>query len=73
MINLYNTYLSINLSIFPSALLFTFYLYLEFARHCLNGSRYSRMDQVKFFKGCPLQILLGPFLNNLTQIFLSVS
>ena len=25
------------------------------------GSRYSRMDQVKFFKGCLPQILLGPF------------
>ena len=32
-----------------------------------NGSRYLRMDQVKFFKGCLSQILLGPFLNTLTQ------
>ena len=31
------------------------------------GSRYSRMDQVKFFKGCLPQILLGPFLNTLTH------
>ena len=35
----------------------------------LNGSRYSRMDQVKIFKGCLPQILLGPFLNTLTQIW----
>ena len=27
------------------------------------GSRYSRMDQVKFFKGCLPQILLAPFFN----------
>ena len=59
----------------------------------VNGSRYSRMDQVrfvddslekiwsdrgrpyqfKFFNGCLLQILLGPFLNTLTQILLRVS
>ena len=26
------------------------------------------MDQVKFFKGCPLQILLNPFWNTLPQI-----
>ena len=26
------------------------------------------MDQVKFFKGCLLQILLGPFLNTLSHI-----
>ena len=31
-------------------------------------SKYSRMDQVKFFKGCLLQILLGPFLNTLSQL-----
>ena len=47
------------------------------------GSRYSRMDQVKFvedslsrpcpfrfFKGCLPQILLGPFLNTLSHMFL---
>ena len=48
-----------------------------------NGFKYSRMNQVKFvekslvigrpyhlrfIKGCLPQILLGPFLNNLTQI-----
>ena len=35
------------------------------------GRAYSRMDQVnlkKFFKGCPLQLLLGPFLNKLSHI-----
>ena len=26
-----------------------------------NGTKYSRMDRVKFFKGCLPQILLGPF------------
>ena len=31
-------------------------------------SRYSRMDQVKFFKGCLSQVLLGPFLNTLTHV-----
>ena len=34
----------------------------------INGTKYSRMDQVKSFKGCLPQILLGPFLNTLTQI-----
>ena len=32
------------------------------------GSRYSWMDQVKFFKGCLLQILLGSFVNTLTYM-----
>ena len=32
------------------------------------GIKYSRMDQVKFFKGCLLQILLGPFLNTLPHM-----
>ena len=40
--------------------------------------KYSRMDQVrpyllKFFKGCLPQILLGPFLNTLSQIYYSYS
>ena len=58
----------------------------------IYGSRYSRMDQVKFlediwsdmiwrsrpchfqfFKDCLPQILLGPFLNTLTQIFLQAN
>ena len=30
------------------------------------GTRYSRMDQVKFFKSCLPQILLGSFLNTLS-------
>ena len=37
-----------------------------------NVSKYSRMDQVKFFKRCLPQILLGPFLNILTHIPLLV-
>ena len=32
------------------------------------GLRYLRIDQVKFFKGCLSQILLGPFLNNVTLL-----
>ena len=32
------------------------------------GTKYSRMDQVKFFKCCLPLILLGPFLNNLSHI-----
>ena len=34
----------------------------------LFGTRYSRMDQPKFFKGCFPQILLGPFLNTLFHL-----
>ena len=33
------------------------------------GSRYSKMDQVKFFKGCLPQIFFGSFLNTLTHMF----
>ena len=29
-------------------------------RECIYGSRYSRRDQVKLFKGCLPEILLGP-------------
>ena len=32
-----------------------------------NGIKYSRMEQVKFFKGCLPQILFGLFLNSLCQ------
>ena len=32
------------------------------------GSRYSRLDQIKFFKGCLLQIFHGPFLNTLAHL-----
>ena len=38
----------------------------------INGSRYSRMDQVKIFKGYLPQILHGPFLNTFTQILLHI-
>ena len=34
-------------------------------------AKYSRMDEVKFFKGCLPQLLLGPFLNTLSHIPLS--
>ena len=41
------------------------------------GTKYSRMDQVKFvennlLKGCLTQILLGPFLNTLSHIVLCI-
>ena len=32
-------------------------------KNTIYGTKYSRMDQVKFSKGCLPQILLGPFLN----------
>ena len=31
----------------------------------IYGATYSRIDQVKLFKGCLPQILVGPFLNTL--------
>ena len=34
----------------------------------LFGTRYSRIDQVKFFKGCLPQMLLGPFLDILFHL-----
>ena len=37
------------------------------------GAKYSRIDQVKFIKGRLPQILLGPFLNTLSYISLSVN
>ena len=43
------------------------------------GLKHSRMDQVKWsayhfklFKGCLSQILLGPFLNTLTHLFVNI-
>ena len=35
---------------------------------CKYETKYSRMDQVKFFKGSLPQILLGPFLTTLSHI-----
>ena len=32
------------------------------------GTKYPRMDLGNFFKGCLPQILLGPFLNNLSYM-----
>ena len=34
----------------------------------LFGTKYSRMDQLNFFKGCLPQITLGPFLNTLSHL-----
>ena len=36
----------------------------------IYGTKYSKMNQVKSFKGCLPQIPLGPFLNTLTHMFL---
>ena len=36
-----------------------------------SGTKYSRMDQVKFFKGCLSQILLGSLVNTLSQVKLA--
>ena len=36
----------------------------------LFGTKYSRMDQVKFLKGCLPQVLLGPFLDTLSHLVL---
>ena len=37
-------------------------------KHGAFGTKYSRMDQVKFFKGCLSQISLSPFLNTLPHL-----
>ena len=42
-------------------------------KKCIYGTRFSRMDQVKFFKGCLAQILLGPFLNTMSHIQLKIT
>ena len=39
---------------------------------CKYESKYSRMEQVKFFKGCLPQVLLGPFLNTLPHMYICV-
>ena len=38
----------------------------------LNGSRYSKMDQVKLVEDSLYKILLGPFLTTLAQIIVMV-
>ena len=38
--------------------------------YSLYATKYSRIDQVKFFKGCYPQILLGPFLNTLPHLLI---
>ena len=37
------------------------------------GTKYSRMDQVNFFKGCLPQILLGSILDTLSHLILKTS
>ena len=58
---------------------------LKFKRHFLKmlrptefkpasiGTKYSRVDQVKFLKGCLPRILLGPLLNTWNQLSLSIN
>ena len=38
----------------------------------LDGSSYSRMDQVKFVEDSFWKTFAGPFLNTLTQIYLDI-
>ena len=41
-----------------------------FAYMCSTyGTKYSRMDQVKFSKGCLPQIIHGPFLNTFSHMY----
>ena len=42
--------------------------YLETVNH-FRKTFYFRWDQVKIFKGCLPQILIGPLLNTLSQMF----
>ena len=51
-----------------SNFVFCEYLHVKSKTQYTNRTKYSRMDQVKFFKSCLPQILLGPFLNTLSQI-----
>ena len=37
-----------------------------------SGTTYSRVDQLKFFKGRLPQVLLVPFLNSLTHLYLTL-
>ena len=51
---------------FPQMLWAVFWLKLgELKQHT---TKYSKMDQVKFIKGCFPQILLGRFLNILSHV-----
>ena len=38
----------------------------------VNGTKYSRMEQIKIFKGCLPKISLGPFLKTLSQIVVTL-
>ena len=44
-----------------------------FINEATYGTNHSRMDEVKFVEGCLPQILLGPFLNTLSQMLNSYS
>ena len=50
-----------------------FWNYTFYDISVLFGAKYSRVDQVKFFKGYLQQILLGPLLNTLSHFLLSLS
>ena len=49
-----------------------FYEAQKSVKKCIttSGTKYSRMDQVNFLKGCLPQILLGLLLNTLSQMLL---
>ena len=38
----------------------------------VNGTKYSRMEQIKILKGCLPKISLGPFLKTLSQIVVTL-
>ena len=35
-----------------------------------SGTKYSRVDQIKFYKGCLSHNLLGPLLNTLSHMWI---
>ena len=38
----------------------------------LHGTKYSKIDQIEFFKGCLRQFLLDPFLDTLSHLCLVI-
>ena len=68
---IWNSYIKIKSDIkvkLPLPLLQNKITYKNLFEQEINGSIYSRMDQVKFFKGSLPQIWLSAFLNTLTQM-----
>ena len=57
----------------PCVYFLSIYFIIRFDWQSVFRANYSKMDQVKFFKGCLPQILFGPFLNTLSHLFWSSS